>query len=145
MGWEFNESPINAEKLEQLTLSAGARLRPEIRSSWHWQVCDYRARLDKLAAGLRSDRAFRDEILQALDAGVAADQLRRHLKEKQDALDQYQSLVTALREQVYQEPATRIPSMKTEDNFMTQCIRVPAAHWREVLKELNAKLDASAH
>jgi hypothetical protein len=128
------ESPVDADKLEQFTLSAGARLRREIRSSWRWQVFDYRARLGKLAAGLGSDRAFRDEILQALDAGVPADRLRRHLKEKQDALDNYQALVTELREQVYQEPADRFPSMKMEDKG-----------WREVLKELNAKLDAAAH
>lgn len=144
VGWEFNESLVDAEKLEQLTLSAEARLRPEIRSSWRWQVFDYRARLGELAAGLRSDRAFRDEILQALDAGVPADRLRRHVREKQEALDNYQTLVTELREQVYHEPTDRFPLMKTEDNFMTSVIHVPVTAWGEVLRELNAKL-AVAH
>jgi len=141
----FNESPGDAEKLEQLTLSAGARLRPEIRSSWRWQVFDYRARIGKLAAGLRWDSDFDGYIARALDAGVPADRLIYRLKEKQDALDEYQALVTQLREQVYQEPADRFPSMKTEDDFMTGTINVPVTKWREELKELNEKLDAAAH
>jgi hypothetical protein len=142
---EFNESPQDAEKLEQLTLSAGARLRPEIRSSWRWQIFEYRARIGKLAAALRSDQAFRNQILWALDAGVPADRLKRQVEEKQHALEQYQNLVTELREQVYGEPANRFPLMKIEDDFMTGPIHVPATRWREVLKELNAKLDAAAH
>jgi hypothetical protein len=143
VGWEFNESPVDAEELEQLTLSAGARLRPEIRRSWRWQIFDYRARLGKLATDLRSARDFRNEILRAVDAGVSNDRLRRQLKEKQDALDNYQALVTQLREQVYQEPADRFPSMKTTDDFMTTVIHVSATGWREVLKELSVKLDAA--
>jgi hypothetical protein len=142
VGREFNEAPDDAAKLEQLTLSAGARLRPEIFRSWRWQIFDYRARIGKLAAGLRSDRTFRDQILRALDAGVPSDHLRRQLKEKEDALEHYQRLVSELREQVYQEPADRYPLMRIEDQYMTGWIRVPAANWREVIKELNAKLDA---
>jgi hypothetical protein len=141
----FIDDPINAEKLEQLTLSAGARLRPEIRSSWRWQVFEYRARIGRIVAGLGLVGQFRFFFLLALDAGVPSGLLKRYIKEKQDALDKYQALVTELREQVYQEPADRFPSMKVEDDWMTQIIRVPAAKWREVLKELSAKLDAAAH
>lgn len=138
------EDPIDAEKLEQLTFSASAKLRPEIRGSWRWQVFEYRARIGRIVAGLRWDEDFRYFFLQALEAGLPKNLLKRYIQEKQDALDHYQALVTELREQIYQEAANRFPSMKIEDGYMTQTIQVPAAKWRELLKELRAKLDATA-
>ena len=142
-GMGFIEDPVSAEKLEQLTFSVSARLRPEIRSSWRWQVYEYRARIGPIVAGLRWPKAFQRFFLQALDAGLPSDLLHRYIKEKQDALDHYQALVTELREKIYQEPAVRFPSTKIEDGYMTETIRVPADKWREMLKELSAKLDAA--
>jgi hypothetical protein len=139
----FIENPIDAEKLEQLTLSAGARLRPDIRSSWRWQVFEYRARIGKIVANFGSEVEFRTRFMWALDAGVPSGRLKEHLQDKQDALDRYQVLVTELRERIYQEPATRFPSTNIEDSAMTQTIRVRATAWRQVLKELRAKLDAA--
>jgi hypothetical protein len=140
---QFIDVPVQAERLEQLTLSVAARLSPEIRSSWRWQVFEYRGRIGTLAAGLRTDAEFRADILRALDAGVSSDRLKRHVKEKQEALERYQALVTELRERIYHEPAARFPSMKIDGDWMTQVIQVPAARWREVLKELTAKLEAA--
>jgi hypothetical protein len=146
-GWliAFTEDPIDAGELEELTLSARARLSPEVRSSWRWQVFEYRARIGRIAAGLRWEGEFRRFFLQALEAGVPRDVLKGYLKEKQDALDRYEALVTELREKVYREPVERVPSMKVEDGYMIQTIRVSTPAWRKVLTELNAKLDATAY
>jgi hypothetical protein len=146
-GWlqAFTEDPLDAGELEETTLSAGARLRPEIRSSWRWQVFEYRARIGRIAAGLRWEDEYRRFLLNALEAGVPRDVLKGYLKEKQDALDRYEALVTELRERIYQEPANRIPSMNVEEGYMIRTVQVDAPAWRKVLKELTAKLDATAH
>jgi hypothetical protein len=142
---QFIDVPVLAEDLERSTLLLAARLSPETRASWRWQVFEYRARIGRIAANLRTAAEFRADILRARDAGVPADSLRREVKEKEEGLARYQALVTELRERVYREPATRFPSMKIEDGWMTQVIQVPAAQWRDVFKELNTKLAANAH
>lgn len=136
----FIDVPVSAERLEELTLSAGEKLRPEIRHSWRWQVLEYRARIGKVAASLTSPSDFRSSMLQAINAGVAHDLLRRHVREKQDLLEHYRTLVNELRSQVYQEPADRMFSMNVENDYMAQIISVPFGEWSKVLQELNTKL-----